>query len=163
MRFVTCRRRNRNLVQHHWIRRSVWLAATLAAVGSVVGADAAVLCARKSASTGLAVEGATVKVRSECRPSEVPVNPLPNLVVRAGSPFGAGGSVSTLALCDAGEVATGGGATVVGNDGGIGALRSSRPQPEAEGSVPTSWRINAFNSAPTGSITATAFVVCASP
>jgi hypothetical protein len=156
-------------------RRGAPVAALVAALVAThaLAADAAVLCARRAAGGTQAAEGATVKIRaSDCRDNEVPVEAaalglpaagLTTTVVRTGNQVTTNGSLSTSAACEPGEVATGGGALNQGNDGGLPVLRSSRPQPEAAGGTPTSWRVTVTNSAATGTITATAFVVCAVP
>jgi hypothetical protein len=42
-------------------------------------------------------------------------------------------------------------------------MRSSRPQPDTVGATPTGWRVPEVNSAGTGTITLTTYVVCAVP
>ena len=150
--------------------RRVVLLAALVAAGIASQVDAAVLCGRRSAATGEIADGATVKVRTACRDSELAVNPAdlgvraqPTTVVRTGSAISTNGTVSTPARCEPGEVATGGGVLSSGSSGGEPVLRSTRPEPETPGATPTSWRVTVANGAGAGSITATPFVVCAAP
>src|SRR5262249_21911463 len=117
------------------------LAAWLLVAGSLAApAHAVTLCAR-SGNGADPNDGATVKVRSACKDTETALDPATlglsapgvSTIVRTGDQITTNGSVSTPASCEAGEVATGGGALSVGNDGGVAVLRSSRPQPETAG------------------------------
>jgi len=133
-------------------------------------ASGAVLCGRVNAATGEIADGATLKLRTACKSNELPVNaadlglgPASGFIVRTGNTVTTNGSLSSPANCEPGEVATGGGVLATGNDGGLPVMRSSRPQPETAGAAPTSWRVTEVNSAGTGTITATAYVVCAVP
>jgi hypothetical protein len=128
---------------------------------------AAVLCGRKNATTGELLEGTALHVRSACRATEVQASLaslglLPQFTVRSGNQITTNASVSTAAVCQPGEVATGGGALSTGATGGNPAIRSSEPQPNDPGSVPTSWRAIVANTATTGTITVTAYAVCVS-
>jgi len=133
-------------------------------------AAATILCGAKDRTTGQLRDGASLKVRSVCRANEVQASAAalglspPGVVVRTGSQISTGGSLSTPANCDPGEVATGGGALTSVTGGAEITVRSSRPQPETAGAVPIGWRVSAANlNAPTGTITVTAYVVCATP
>jgi hypothetical protein len=148
-----------------------WLLTTCAA-GVLVGpARAAVLCARASHGATAPNDGATVKVRGACKPNEATLDPaalgiatgLATTVVRTGNQVSTNGALSTSAFCAAGEVATGGGALATGTNDGVAALRSSRPQPDDADATPTGWRVTVANQADKGTITATAYVVCAVP
>ena len=149
------------------------LLASALLVAVALQADASVLCGRRNGDTDEVSDGASVKVRSACRSNEVELDAatlglagtpsLVTTVVRTGNTVSTSGSLSTPALCESGEVATGGGALSLGTNGGVPVLRSSRPEPETAGATPTSWRASVANVAGTGSITATAFVVCAVP
>jgi hypothetical protein len=146
------------------------LAATIA-LGLAARADASVLCGRRNGDE--LADGASVKVRSACKSNELPVDAaalglagapgLVTTVVRTGSPITTNGTVSTPANCADGEVATGGGALSAAVSGGLPVLRSSRPEPETAAGTPTGWRVTVVNSAGTGMITVTPFVVCAVP
>ena len=149
-------------------RRPVWIAAALVAAGISGQASASVLCGRQSG--GRIADGATIKLRDVCRSNELAVNPLdvgltsqPHLIVRTGNTVSTNVSLSTLASCEAGEVATGGGALSTGANGGTPVIRSSRPQPDEPGSVPTAWRVTVANTSASGTITAVAYAVCAVP
>ncbi len=146
------------------------LAAWLLAAGTLATpAHAFVLCARSTNGTD-PIDGVAVKVRSACRVTEVALDPATlgltpggiSTIVRTGNQITTNASVSTPANCEPGEVATGGGAIATGANGGIAVMRSSRPEPETAGPTPTSWRTTVENSSATGTITATAYVVCAS-
>ena len=142
----------------------------LLVVGAAPQADAAVLCGRRSGATGEIAEGSSIKFRTVCKDNELPVSPgdlgvqsVSGFVVRHGSTVSTNFSLSTLASCEPGEVATGGGGLAAGNDGGLPVMRSSRPIPDDVGATPTGWRVTEVNSAGTGTITLTAYVVCAVP
>lgn len=131
-------------------------------------ADALVLCARNG-SGGVPNDGASVKVRAVCKDNESVVDAgalglttgFTTTVVRIGDTISTNGSLSTPALCAAGEVATGGGVESTAANGGVAAVRSSRPEPDTPGATPNGWRATVANVSDTGTITATAFVVCA--
>jgi hypothetical protein len=149
------------------------IAATVAAIliaGLASHASAAVLCGRRNGATAEIADGATLKFRTACKSNELPVNgadlglgPASGFIVRTGSTVSTNGALSSLASCEPGEVATGGGGLAVGNDGGLPVMRSSRPQPDTVGAPPTGWRVTEVNSAGTGTITLTTYVVCAVP
>ncbi len=86
-------------------------------------------------------------------------------VVWIGAPYRQHHHDERLALdaaaCAAGEVATGGGVLSSAANGGVAAVRSSEPQPDTAGATPTSWRVIVENVADPGTVTATAYVVCA--
>jgi hypothetical protein len=155
------------------LERRRGIVAAVAAIliaGFAARVGAAVLCGRRNAATAEIADGATLKLRTACRSNELPVNaadlglqPASGFVVRAGNTVTTNGTVSTAASCEAGEIATGGGILALGNDGGAPVMRSSRPQPDAAGSTPTGWRTTEANSAGTGTITVTAYAVCAVP
>ena len=158
----------------HSLPTSLGLVAVAAAVlVSASWADASVLCAHKNNKTGAITEGATPKLRAACKSSELPVDPASvglqrtlgasNVVVRTGSTVTTNGSLSTLARCESGEVATGGGAVSIGNDAGAPFMRTSRPHPDTAGESPTGWRTAVVNTAGTGTMTVTAYVVCFAP
>ena len=145
------------------------LTAGLLVAGALVApAHAFLLCAR-SGNGADPSEGASVKIRSACKDNETSLDPTTlglatgavSPIVRTGNQITTNGTLSTPANCEAGEVATGGGALATGSNGGIPAMRSSRPQPETDGATPTGWRVNVGNVSDTGTITATAYVVCA--
>lgn len=144
------------------------LGAALLATALTSGTASALVCARAD-STGHLREGTTLKLRSVCRSTERAVDAaalglgLRNLIVRTGNPISTNGTVSTPSNCDAGEVAAGGGALSVGSTGGDPAMRSSRPEPETDGATPTAWRVTVENTAGTGTITVTPYVVCGTP
>ena len=149
---------------------AAWLGVTVAMLASSTDAGATVLCAAFNRTTGTLREGATLKVRTTCKASEQQVDPaaigiqgLSKLTVRTGNTVSTNGGLATSALCQQGEVATGGGALTSVSGGAEITVRSSRPQPDTAGSVPTSWRINASNLNSAGMITATAYAVCAAP
>lgn len=134
------------------------------------GADATVVCGKLDAKTGHVRDGSAVHVRNACRPSEVQLDAaalglqvLGTLTVRTGNTISTNGIVSTSAICNPGEVATGGGLLGLSNDGGQPVLRSTRPEPDTAGATPTSWRSTAANLSTTGTITVTAYAVCAAP
>lgn len=150
-------------------RPTVWILAALSAAALATPARATVfLCAHRNAN-GDAGDGASVKVRSVCRDNEVALDPaslgirprVGAVTIRTGNTITTNGSLSTPANCEPGEVATGGGVLSVGNDGGQPVMRSSRPQPDTAGATPTSWRVTVANVAGTGTVTATAYAVCA--
>jgi hypothetical protein len=129
-----------------------------------------VLCGRRDGATGQIADGASLKLRTACKSNELPVNvsdlglgSVSGFIVRTGNTVSTNGSVSSPANCEPGEFATGGGVLALGNDGGSPVMRSSRPQPETAGATPTGWRVTEVNSAATGTITATTYVVCAVP
>ena len=145
------------------------LAAWLLAAGALAApAQAFVLCAR-SGSDGGPNEGASVKVRRVCKDNETALDaatlglaaPTLSTIVRTGNQISTNGTLSSPASCDAGEVATGGGALSTGADGALPVIRSSRPQPDTAGATPTAWRTTVANIADTGTITVTPYVVCA--
>ena len=147
---------------------SILTAGLLVAGALVTPAHPFVLCAR-SGNGADPSEGASVKIRSICKDNETSVDP-PTLglavgavsaVVRTGNQITTDGSVSSPASCEAGEVATGGGVLAMAADGGIAAVRTSRPQPDTPGATPTSWRAIVENVSDTGTIAATTYVVCA--
>jgi hypothetical protein len=150
---------------------TAWLLASFLAGASSTPADAFVLCARKSNGATAPSEGAGVKVRSVCKDNEATLDAaalslatgLTSTLVRTGSQLSTSGTVSTPANCAAGEVATGGGVLATGASGGVAVMRSSRPQPETAGASPTGWRVTVQNLSDTGTITVTAYVVCAVP
>jgi hypothetical protein len=155
-------------------QRSVWLGAALVVLAAFASrADAFVLCAHRNSKTAAIADGAALKLRTTCKSSEQQVDPASiglqgslgagNVVVRTGNTISTNGTVSTPANCNAGEVATGGGALSIGNNGGEPAIRSSRPEPDTAGATPTGWRTTVVNSAGTGTITVTAYAVCVSP
>jgi hypothetical protein len=145
----------------------IWLLAACAAGMLARSAHGFVLCARGG--DGDPNEGASVKVRSVCKDNESALDPATlgasasaiSTIVRTGNQISTNGTVSSPANCEAGEVATGGGAIATGADGGLPAIRSSRPQPDLAGATPTAWRTTVTNISTTGTITATAYVVCA--
>lgn len=149
------------------------IAATVAAIliASLASrASAALLCGRRNGATAEIADGATLKLRTTCKSNELPVNaadlglaPASGSIVRTGSTVSTNGALSSAASCEPGEVATGGGGLAVGNDGGLPVMRSSRPQPDTAGATPTGWRVTEVNSAGTGTITLTTYVVCAVP
>ena len=147
----------------------IWLLAvslSLLALPAVGGA--AVLCGKTNPSTGELREGSELHVRSTCKATEQQVTLTAlglesKYTVRAGNQITTNGALSTPAICEPGEVATGGGAIATGNNGGNPAIRSSRPQPDTVGSVPTSWRTTVANQAGAGTITVTAYAVCVAP
>jgi hypothetical protein len=155
------------------LERRKGIAATAAAIliaGLVSHVSAAVLCGRRDGATAAIADGATLKLRTACKSNELPVNaadlalaPASGFSVRTGNTVTTNGTVSTAATCEAGEVATGGGILALGNDGGVPVMRSSRPQPDTAGATPTAWRVTEANSAGAGTITVTAYVVCAVP
>jgi hypothetical protein len=108
-------------------------------------------------------------VRTACRDNESLVDAgalglatgFTTTTVRTGNTITTNAALSTSALCAAGEVATGGGVLSSAANGGIAAMRSSEPQPDTPGATPTSWRVTVENVSDTGTITATAYVVCA--
>jgi hypothetical protein len=148
---------------------AAFLVATV--VTAATGAEATVLCGKLNSATGHVRDGSSLHVRSACKTSEVQLDAaalglqvLGTLAVRMGNAVSTSGSLSTPANCNSGEVATGGGLIGTAADGGEIAVRSSRPQPETAGATPTGWRVSAGNlNVPTGTITATAYVVCAAP
>lgn len=128
------------------------------------------LCGRRNGATAEIADGATLKLRTACKSNELPVNaadlglaPASGFIVRSGNTVSTNGALSSPASCEPGEVATGGGGLAVGNDGGLPVMRSSRPQPDTVGAAPTGWRVTEVNSAGTGTITLTTYVVCAVP
>jgi hypothetical protein len=144
-------------------RTTLVLVAALALSRTV---HASSLCVRRNGS-GVPSEGATVKLRTTCASNEIALDPAsvaftvpPVVTVRTGSPISTTGTVSTPAPCAAGEVATGGGALSIGSGGGSPVIRSSRPEPETAGAVPTSWRVTVANEGAAGSITVTPYAVC---
>jgi hypothetical protein len=155
------------------LERSRGIAATVAAIliaGLASHASAAVLCGRRNGATAEIADGATLKLRTACKSNELPVNaadlglaPASGFIVRTGNTVSTNVGVSSPASCEPGEVATGGGGVAVGNDGGLPVMRSSRPQPDTAGATPTGWRVTEENSAGTGTITLTTYVVCAAP
>jgi hypothetical protein len=144
-----------------------WLLAAFAAGMLARSAHGFVLCARGG--DGDPNEGASVKVRSVCKDNETAVDPSTpgasasaiTTIVRTGNQISTNHTLSTPANCVDGEVATGGGALSSGNDDGVPVIKSSRTQPDTAGATPTAWRTTAENISDTGTITATAFVVCA--
>ena len=155
------------------LERRRGIAATVTVIliaGLASHVSAAVLCGRRDAGSAEIADGATLKLRTACKSNELPVNAadlglasVSGFVVRTGNTVSTNVSVSTPANCEPGEFATGGGALALGNDGGLPVMRSSRPQPETAGAAPTAWRVTEVNSAGTGTITVTAYVVCAVP
>jgi len=148
--------------------RPIWIAAALMAAGLGGQARASVLCGRQS--NGRIADGATIKLRDICKSNELAVNPLevgltsqPHVVVRTGNTVSTNFSLSTAASCEPGEVATGGGALSTGSGGGLPVMRTSRPQPDDPGSVPTGWRVTVVNTATSGTFTAVAYAICAAP
>lgn len=149
---------------------TTWMLTLCAAGALSAPAHAFVLCAH-NASTGDPSEGASVKIRSACKDSETTLDPSVlgvspsgiSTIVRTGDQITTNGGLSTPASCQPGEVATGGGVLTVGNAGGIPAMKASRPEPDTAGATPTGWRVTVANIADTGTITATAYVVCAGP
>jgi hypothetical protein len=150
---------------------TAWLLAAFLAGASSTPADAFVLCARKSNGAAAPSEGAGVKVRSVCKDNEATLDAaalglttgLTSTIVRTGNQVSTNFAVSTAASCEPSEVATGGGVLATGTNGGVAVMRASRPQPDTAGSVPTAWRSTVQNLSDTGTITATAYVVCAAP
>jgi hypothetical protein len=148
----------------HRIRVLAAIAAALLASRS----DAFVLCARNG-SSGVPSDGATVKVRAACKDNESLVDAgalglttgFTTTTVRTGNTITTNAALSTPASCAAGEVATGGGVLSSAANGGVAAVRSSQPQPDAPGATPTAWRATVENVSDTGTVTATAYVVCA--
>lgn len=144
------------------------LLVTLSAAASV---EAAVLCGTKDRITGQLRDGASLHVRSVCRTNEVPadlaalgLSAQPHLTVRLGNTITTNGSLASTSSCDPGEVATGGGAATSGASGGVPEIRTSRPEPDGDGVVPTGWRVAVGNvNASTGTVTSTTYVVCAAP
>jgi hypothetical protein len=155
------------------VRRRLALRFALVAVcfsllGSPALGRAAVLCGKKNTTTGELLEGTGLHVRSECKSTEIQASLSalglqPKFAVRSGNTITTNGSLSTPATCQPGEIATGGGVLATGANGGVPAMRSSRPLPDDAGAVPTSWRTTVGNVEATGTITATAYVVCAAP
>jgi hypothetical protein len=155
------------------VERRRGIAMTVAAIliaGSASHVSAAVLCGRRNAATAEIADGATLKLRTACKSNELPVNaadlalaPASGFIVRTGNTVSTNAALSSAASCEPGESATGGGALAQGNDGGLPVMRSSRPQPDSTGSMPTAWRVTEVNGAGTGTITVTAYVVCAVP
>jgi hypothetical protein len=145
----------------------IWLLAACAAGMLARAAHGFVLCARGG--DGDPNEGASVKVRSVCKDNETALDPSTlgatasaiTTIVRLGNQVSTNHALSTAASCEAGEVATGGGALSSSNDGGLPFMKSSRPQPDTAGATPTAWRTTVENISDTGTFTATAYVVCA--
>src|SRR5262249_10855886 len=115
-------------------------------------------------------EGASVKVRGLCRDNEVALDATAlglvaqrTFTVRTGNQVTTNASLSTPAFCEPGEVATGGGVLATSANGGVAAVRSSRPQPGDAGATRTGWRSTVLTAPDTGTIRATAYVVCAAP
>ena len=79
-----------------------------------------------------------------------------NLVIREGPTSDPGGT--SVASCNVGERATGGGGTAFGDTPGNNGLRVSFPTPLVVGGTPTGWRVVGESQ----NTTVKAFVVCAS-
>ena len=146
------------------------LLAVFLVVLAAPGANATMVCGKLDSNTGHVRDGSALHVRSACRTSEVQLDAaalglqvLGTLTVRTGNQLTTNGTVSTPANCNAGEVATGGGALSLANAGALPAIRSSRPEPETAGSTPTGWRTTVTNTSPDGTISVTAYAVCAAP
>ena len=84
-----------------------------------------------------------------------PASPT-NLVIREGPVSDPGGT--SVASCNAGDRATGGGGTAFGDTPGNNGLRVSFPTPLVVGGTPTGWRVVGESQ----NTTVKAFVVCAS-
>lgn len=153
------------------IRSFTVTAALVSTLAGIATTEAAVLCGTKDRTTGQLRDGASLHVRSVCRTNEVAadlaalgLSALPHVTVRLGNTITTNGSLASPSSCDPGEVATGGGAATSGASGGVPELRTSRPDPDGDGAVPTGWRVAVGNAnAPTGTVTSTTYVVCAAP
>ena len=148
------------------------LVALATMLAAPTGCAALAICAHKNAKTGAIKDGTTLKLRATCKASEQQVDPAAiglqsavanHIAVRTGNQITTNGTLTTPAVCDTGEVATGGGAFSLNNSGGIAAIRSSRPDPDTDGATPTGWRVRVQNIADTGTITVTAYAVCIGP
>src|SRR5262245_10323774 len=153
------------------LERYTVVAATVGLIVALASyANAAVLCGRRDGRTGQIADGASLKLRTACKSNELPVDAstlglgaVSGFIVRTGNTVSTNVVLSSSANCEPGEFATGGGVLALGNDGGLPVMRSSRPQPDTPGTTPTGWRVTEVNSAATGTITATTYVVCAVP
>jgi hypothetical protein len=117
---------------------------------------------RQAAVTPGKVAPATVKLFKGQK--GVPGKPgATNVVVRSSSSGSSADVAEAFIGCAEDERATGGGIDVSAADGGEAVIVSSHPTPADFSSKPSGWAGSARNVAGTGSVEATAYVICATP